>query len=47
LAAAVVLPAHLLDTRGLATDARLRAENDLRGTLVTLLGGIVIAVPTH
>jgi len=44
LAAAVILPPHLLDTNGMTTEGRLRAENDLRGTLVTVLGGIIVAV---
>ncbi len=44
LVGAVILPPHLLDTSGLTTEARLKAENDLRSTLVTLLGGIVVSL---
>ena len=39
---AVVLPQHLLDTRGLSPADRLKVENDLRSTLVTLLGGLAV-----
>jgi uncharacterized protein YjbI with pentapeptide repeats len=41
---AVVLPQHLLDTRGLSPTQRLKAENDLRGTLVTMLAGLAVTV---
>jgi hypothetical protein len=44
LVGVVVLPPRLIDTAGLTGEARLRAENDLRSTLVTLLGGVIVAI---
>jgi uncharacterized protein YjbI with pentapeptide repeats len=43
--AAIVEPSWLLpDTRGLAAPDRVKAETDLRNTLVTLLGGFAVFV---
>jgi hypothetical protein len=45
LALAVYLPPHLLDTTGITTpENRLKAENDLRTTLVQALGGTILLV---
>jgi uncharacterized protein YjbI with pentapeptide repeats len=41
---AVHVPSHLVDTRGLNTEKRLKAENDLRTTLVQALGGTILLV---
>lgn len=47
LALAVEVPPHLLDTRGLDTEKRLKAENDLRTTLVQALGGTVLLMGVY
>jgi uncharacterized protein YjbI with pentapeptide repeats/23S rRNA pseudoU1915 N3-methylase RlmH len=40
--AVVAIPPQLVDTRGLAAPDRLRAANDLRVTLVAMLGGMAL-----
>lgn len=42
LAVIVWLPPHLIDARGLTPTERLKAENDLRGTLAAVLGGLAV-----
>jgi uncharacterized protein YjbI with pentapeptide repeats len=47
LALAVYVPPHLIDTRGLDTEKRLKAENDLRTTLVQAVGGTVLLIGVY
>jgi hypothetical protein len=42
LAVAVCVPPHLVDTVGMGKSERLKAENDVRTTLVQTLGGTVL-----
>jgi Pentapeptide repeats (8 copies) len=48
LALVVYVPPHLIDTRGLDTEEkRLKAENDLRTTLVQAVGGTVLLIGVY
>jgi hypothetical protein len=43
----VYVPPHLIDTRGLDTEKWLKAENDLRTTLVQAVGGTVLLIGVY